>query len=73
MNWNLLTEQKVAERLNCTASALRRWRREGRGPRFIKVERLVRYRQEEVENFLAANTHGVVVEVVGRTERRNDV
>ncbi len=49
---NLLTEQQVAERLNCTKSALRRWRREGRGPRFVKIGRLVRYRQADVEDFI---------------------
>lgn len=28
----LLSVQDVAKRLNCTVSALTRWRREGRGP-----------------------------------------
>ena len=53
---NLLTEQQVAERLNCTKSALRRWRREGRGPRFVKIGRLVRYRQADVEDFIERST-----------------
>ena len=32
-----LTEAEVAEMLRCTKAALRKWRREGRGPRFIRV------------------------------------
>ena len=48
----LFTEEKVAQILSCTKSALRRWRREGRGPRFVKIGRLVRYRQEDVEDFI---------------------
>ena len=40
----LLTESEVSEILRCTKAALRRWRREERGPRFIRVGRLIRYR-----------------------------
>ena len=52
----LLNENQVAQFLNCTKAALRRWRREGRGPRFVKIGRLVRYRQEEIEDFVNQNT-----------------
>ena len=52
----LLNETQVAQLLCCTKSALRRWRREGRGPRFVKIGRLVRYRQEDVEDFINQNT-----------------
>ena len=52
----LCDEKQLAERLNCTVSALRRWRREGRGPRFVKIGRLVRYRQEDIEDFIDQNT-----------------
>ena len=48
----LINETQVAQLLCCTKSALRRWRREGRGPRFVKIGRLVRYRQEDVEDFI---------------------
>lgn len=48
-------EKKVAEFLGVTVQALRRWRFEGRGPGFFRLEgRLVRYRQEDVEAWLAA-------------------
>ena len=50
-----LTETEVAEMLRCTKAALRKWRREGRGPRFIRVGRLIRYRLADVEEFLESN------------------
>ena len=51
---NLLTECDVAQRLHVSLASLRRWRLERRGPRFIKVSSLVRYRPEDVEEWLAA-------------------
>jgi hypothetical protein len=51
---NLLTEDEVAECLHVSLASLRRWRLEGRGPRFIKVSSLVRYRPEDLEQWLAA-------------------
>ena len=55
---NLLTEQEVAKQLRVSLAALRRWRLEGRGPRFIKVSALVRYRSEELEQWLASQPTG---------------
>ena len=51
----LLTEGEVAEVLKCTKSALRRWRREERGPRYVRVGRLIRYRQPDLELFIENN------------------
>ena len=51
-----LTEPEVAKLLKCTPAALRRMRREKRGPRFIYVGRLVRYRLVDVEYFLLENS-----------------
>jgi predicted DNA-binding transcriptional regulator AlpA len=51
---NLLTECDVAQRLHVSLASLRRWRLERRGPRFIKVSSLVRYRPEDVEEWLTA-------------------
>jgi excisionase family DNA binding protein len=50
----LLTEEEVAERLHVSVASLRRWRLERRGPQFIKVGSLVRYRPEGLETWLAA-------------------
>ena len=50
-----MNEKQVAEFLGVTVSALRRWRFEGRGPGFFRLEgRLVRYRQKDVEGWLSA-------------------
>ena len=55
---NLLTEEEVARHLHVSLAALRRWRLEKRGPRFIKVSALVRYRPEELEAWLASQPVG---------------
>jgi excisionase family DNA binding protein len=49
----LLTEDEVAQQLRVSVASLRRWRLEKRGPQFIKVGSLVRYRAEEIEAWLA--------------------
>lgn len=65
---DLLTEQEVSRQLNVSLAALRRWRLERRGPQFIKVGSLVRYRPEELEQWLAAQPVGGESEV-GRLRR----
>jgi excisionase family DNA binding protein len=55
---DLLTEQEVSRQLHVSLAALRRWRLERRGPQFIKVGSLVRYRPEELEQWLAARPTG---------------
>ena len=47
------TEQQVAELLGCSASALRRMRRENRGP--TRVGRLVRYPEAWLIEFIEQN------------------
>jgi len=54
----LLTEEDVAKQLHVSVASLRRWRLERRGPQFIKVGALVRYRPEELEVWLAAQPTG---------------
>jgi len=44
-----MTEKEVAKLLNVSLACLRRWRLEGRGPKFRKFGSLVRYRGEDVE------------------------
>jgi predicted DNA-binding transcriptional regulator AlpA len=51
----LLTVQEVAALLHCSVSALNKWRIFGRGPRFIKVERRVRYRPSDIAAYVAAS------------------
>lgn len=49
-----LTEKDVAKQINVSLASLRRWRLERRGPRFVKVGALVRYRPEDLEQWTAA-------------------
>jgi excisionase family DNA binding protein len=50
----LLTAEEVAKRLHVSLASIRRWRLERRGPQFIKVGSLVRYRPEDLEASLAS-------------------
>ena len=44
----LLTETEVAKQLRVSLAALRKWRVLNRGPQFLKVGSLVRYRQGDI-------------------------
>jgi len=48
----MLSEKQTARLLAVSVAALRRWRREGRGPRFTHLERCVRYDLRAIERFL---------------------
>lgn len=50
---NLMTEIEVAKRLNVSLASVRRWRLERRGPPFVKVGALVRYRPEDLNAWLS--------------------
>ena len=54
----MLNERQTARLLACSVAALRRWRREGRGPEFTRLERCVRYNVKAIEGWLAENTSG---------------
>lgn len=51
----MLSEREAAGILAVSVAALRRWRREGRGPQFTRLERCVRYPLRAIENFVAEN------------------
>jgi len=51
----ILNERQVQECYGFSIPYLRRARREGRGPRFLKIEKLVRYRRSDIEAYLAAH------------------
>ncbi len=57
---DLVDEVGLAGRLKVARSTLQNWRYTGRGPRWIKLGRLIRYRVADVDAFLAANTRGKV-------------
>lgn len=56
--YSLLTELELAKRLNVSLASVRRWRINGRGPLFVKVGTLVRYRPEDVEMWLGELASG---------------
>ena len=70
---SLLTEIEIAKHLHVSVACVRRWRLERRGPRFLKIGALVRYRREDVEDWINARpaggprcTRGGASRVVGR-------
>jgi len=52
----VVREPIAAQLLGVSVAALRRWRRESRGPAFVRLERCVGYRMVDLEAFIAANT-----------------
>jgi hypothetical protein len=54
----MVCEKQAARILAVSVAALRRWRREGRGPEFTHLERCVRYNIKSIESWLAENTSG---------------
>jgi len=55
-NAEILNERQVQEVYGFSVPYLRRVRRERRGPRFMKVGKLVRYRRADIEAYLTAHT-----------------
>ena len=55
---SLVPEKEVATQLAISLASLRRWRVEGRGPRYLKLGASVRYRIADVEDWLASRPAG---------------
>jgi predicted DNA-binding transcriptional regulator AlpA len=53
-----LTEADVARQIGVSVGGLRKWRRQGTGPKFMRLGRLVRYSVGELETWLSANCVG---------------
>ena len=51
-----VTESEAARILNVSIGGLRKWRREGTGPRFIKIGRLIRYNLVDISEWLRIHT-----------------
>jgi predicted DNA-binding transcriptional regulator AlpA len=47
-----INESELARQANISTAVLRKWRREGKGPRFVKLGRLVRYLVRDVNTWL---------------------
>lgn len=52
------TEASLAEFLGLAPITLRTWRANVKGPKYIKVGRLIRYKRSDVETWLTAQTIG---------------
>ena len=50
-----LTERQVAEQLGLSVATLRAWRHRGKGPRFLRLGRSVRYLPSDVDEFVRAS------------------
>jgi predicted DNA-binding transcriptional regulator AlpA len=51
----LLNEHQVADSCAISVLTLRKWRGEGRGPRYVKIGTLVRYRPEDVDAWIQSH------------------
>jgi len=54
-NEPLVTEGEAASLLRVSLTSVRRWRREGRGPVYRKIGRSVRYRPDDLADFIATS------------------
>ncbi len=48
-------DRKAAELLGCSVALLRRMRREGRGPKYTRIGRLVRYPEDWLYQYIEEN------------------
>ena len=53
-----LTEADAARRLGLKVATLRAWRRQQRGPAYVRLGRAIRYLAGDIDEFLGANRHG---------------
>lgn len=66
----LLRERDMEASYRLTVAWLRRARRERRGPPYLKIGRMVRYRRSDVEAWLA--NHAVLPQIQGMTQEANE-
>jgi len=53
-----MTESELARRASVSVAALRKWRRDGTGPRFLRLGRLIRYLVGDVDIWLHSHAFG---------------
>ena len=49
---NLINKKQLAELLNISVKTLDLWVSKGKGPRYLKIGRMVRFTKADVENFI---------------------
>lgn len=55
----LLTPLEVSATLNIPLGTLAGWRHSKKGPKYIKLGRLVRYRSTDITDFIASETEDI--------------
>jgi predicted DNA-binding transcriptional regulator AlpA len=55
-NGRLLTPEEVAHKLQIAWITLAKWRSARTGPRFVRVGRYIRYRPEDIDEWVAQRT-----------------
>jgi len=70
MSENLKTEE-AAELLRVKPTTLEQWRWNGKGPRFIKLGRCVRYRRADLEAFMDGRAYTSTTEAPGSRMIKN--
>jgi excisionase family DNA binding protein len=58
MNEVYLTELEVSKKTKISLATLRRWRLENRGPRYRKFGSLVRYNEDDLDDWMDAQPSG---------------
>ncbi|TAL32082.1 MAG: DNA-binding protein [Phenylobacterium sp.] len=56
MTHSLLTTPEVADLLQVAEITLRKWRLNGAGPRFVRCGANVRYRRDDIDQWIADRT-----------------
>jgi hypothetical protein len=52
----MLREKRTAQILDCSVAALRKWRRLGSGPKFVRLGRAIRYNLRDLEAYLSEHS-----------------
>lgn len=60
-----INEIKLAELIGIKSSTLRKWRYEGKGPKFVKFGHRVMYNMADVEAYIQAQTRCSTVDMGG--------
>jgi hypothetical protein len=58
----MVTEQEAARILAVSPAALRRWRRERRGPQFSRLEGCIRYDSQSLQSWVSQNSSNNMID-----------
>jgi hypothetical protein len=64
----LLTQREAASVLRLSERTLERMRVAGNGPRFVRCNRTIRYRLQDIETFVEVRTVGSTSEALGAAQ-----